>query len=157
MPNHVYTTVFIDGTEEEIQKFFMTHFNEDDGGDSHFDLETFIKMPEDIGDGWYTWRNHNWGTKWNTYDNHIDHDQNMFSIVTAWNMPEPIFEMMAKMYPTMTFKFEVVEEGGFYSGTMITKDGKLDDSGIVCEDMDTWRKHATEFQGWQFDDDGDMV
>lgn len=48
MPNHVYTNMTIEGTEEEVQNFFMTHFVEDDGGDSHFDLETFFPMPEEL-------------------------------------------------------------------------------------------------------------
>jgi len=48
MPNHVYTNMSIEGTEEEVQNFFMTHFTEDEGGDSSFDLETFTPMPEEL-------------------------------------------------------------------------------------------------------------
>jgi hypothetical protein len=48
MPNHVYTNMSIEGTVEEVKNFFMTHFTEDDGGDSFFDLSTFFPMPEEL-------------------------------------------------------------------------------------------------------------
>lgn len=41
---------------------------------------------------WYTWSNENWGTKWNAYGHH----DNGHRFDTAWSVPEPIFQELAK-------------------------------------------------------------
>ena len=183
MPNHVYTNMSIHGTDAEVQNFFMTHFVEDDGGDSYFDLGSFKPMPEELegtvspsnpprdatelevarwkknqqrlveeygADNWYDWHIANWGTKWNTYDNCI-HDDNNVSFQTAWSLPDPIFEMMAEMYPTMTFNIECVEEGGFFAGTILISEGKVKEN--LTNDTDEWKRYANELMGWEFDDE----
>ena len=49
MPNHVYTTMSIEGTKEEVANFFEKHFTSDnDDGGLRFDLETFSPMPEEL-------------------------------------------------------------------------------------------------------------
>lgn len=49
---------------------------------------------------WYGWRNHNWGTKWNSYDNKIKRNKDgkivYIEFQTAWSVPEPILEKLAK-------------------------------------------------------------
>lgn len=47
---------------------------------------------------WYDWSVANWGTKWNTYDNHIyiDDDKIEVSFSTAWSMPTPILNKLFK-------------------------------------------------------------
>ena len=163
MPNHVYMNMHINGTDQEVANFFEKHLDDDD----HFDFETFKKMPDELRgtkapcepnpelvakygyDNWYDWHINNWGTKWNSYDNEIQ--DNVLSFQTAWSMPEPIFKMMAEMYPTMTFEVEVVEEGGYYAGRMFIAEGKVKED--LSSDMNQWRAYAAEFLGWDFDAD----
>ena len=49
---------------------------------------------------WYEWRNYNWGTKWNSYDNKIKRNKEgkilFIEFQTAWAVPEPILEKLAK-------------------------------------------------------------
>lgn len=114
-----------------------------------WEKETANLREEHGYDNWYDWHIANWGTKWNSYDNEI-HDDNSFHFETAWSMPEPIFEMMAEMYPTMSFEIEVVEEGGYYAGRVFIAEGKVRED--LTSDGDEWRAYATEFMGWTFDE-----
>lgn len=149
----------------------MTHFTEDDGGNSSFDFETFFPMPEELqgttapsnlpetaskamiekygADNWYDWHLSNWGTKWNSYSNHLRDDGVSFQ--TAWSLPDPIFAKMAEMYPTMTFNIECVEEGGFFAGTILISEGKVKED--LTNDDAQWKRLATEMMGWEFDED----
>jgi hypothetical protein len=184
MPNHVYSSVSVYGTDEEIQNFFMTHFTEEDGGDSSFDFNTFIPMPDELhgtvspsreprdatedqlaewkanqtrlgkaygADNWYDWCIQNWGTKWNSYDNHIADDSMSFSFQTAWSLPEPIFAKMAELYPTMRFLIQCVEEGGFFSGDIDIDEGEINDN--VTGDEAQWKLYAAEFMGYDFEEE----
>lgn len=173
MPNHVYTNMSIEGTEEEVQNFFVTHFTERDG-ESYFDFETFYPMPEELKgtrapsnlpadeskalvdkygvDNWYAWCINHWGTKWNTYDNCI-HDDNNISFQTAWSLPDPIFARMAELYPSMTFNIKCVEDGGFFAGTILISEGVVESA--VTEDFEEWREYACDILGWCESDDDD--
>ena len=147
---------------------------EESDGDSFFDFNTFIPMPEELRnttspvrepdsfenrrlrkeygtDNWYDWAINNWGTKWNSYGNYLDHDTNSVSFQTAWSLPDPILNKMAAMYPNLSFHLEVVEEGGFFAGTIDIEDGVLVEN--LTDDQATWRRYAEEFMGWEFDDE----
>jgi len=172
MPNHVYINMTIEGTDEEVQNFFMTHFTEESDGNSFFDLNSFKPMPEELegtrapsnlpptaskalidkygADNWYDWNIQNWGTKWNTYDNNIN-DDNSVSFQTAWSLPDPIFAKMAEMYPSMTFNIKCVEEGGFFAGTILISEGKVKEN--LTNDYETWKRYATEMMGYNFNEE----
>jgi len=164
----------VEGDREAIDDFFATHLTEDSGGDSHFDLNTFIPMPEALEgtkspvdnpdsarnvalrkeygyDNWYDWKINNWGTKWNTYENYIDHDTNTITFQTAWDLPRLVLVKMASMYPNLKFHLEVVEEGGYFAGTVDIVNGQIVDG--LTSDYNTWKKYATEFMGWEFEDE----
>ena len=173
MPNHVYTRMTVNGELEDVHEFFMTHMTEDKGGDSALDFNTFIPMPEELkgtrapsdlpptaskalidkygADNWYDWSISNWGTKWNSYDNYLDHDTNSVSFNTAWSLPDPILAKMAEMYPELSFHLEVVEEGGFFAGTIDIESGVVNEN--LTDDNETWKRYAEEFMGWEFDEE----
>ena len=172
MPNHVYTKVQVNGTEEEVQNFFTKHFVEDDRGNTTFDFNTFVAMPEELAgtisprdkenpdliekygaDNWYDWNISNWGTKWNSYDNDVNVEDESFCFQTAWSLPDPIFAMMAELYPTMTFDIECVEEGGFFAGEVTIADGVVNEN--LTSDSEEWKTFANEMLGWEFDEDED--
>lgn len=71
---------------------------------------------------WYTWRVHNWGTKWNAYDDKGSEYELLFS--TAWDAPFPIMEKLSKMYPDIEFTLKYADEDyGENCGTHIYKNG----------------------------------
>jgi len=164
----------VNGELEAVHEFFMNHLTENNNGDSYFDLNTFVPMPEELAttkspvdnpnsdanralrkvygyDNWYDWKINNWGTKWNTYDNYIDHDNNAISFQTAWNVPYKVFEVMAEMYPELHFHMEIVEEGGYFAGTVDIKDGNIENG--LTDDYETWKEYASEFMGMEFEDE----
>ena len=127
---------------------------------TELELARFVKqMAERVekygADNWYDWRINNWGTKWGTYDGNMD-TPTEHSIVcnfqTAWNLPDKVFEVMAEMYPTLTFQIECVEEGGFFSGAIAIVDGVIDDSNVTNDD-EQWKQYAIDMMGWNFDED----
>ena len=58
------------------------------------------------------------------------------------------------MYPSMTFNIECVEEGGYFSGTMVITNGDVDYDGLT-DDQENWKRLAESMMGWEFDEDED--
>lgn len=57
---------------------------------------------------WYSWRNANWGTKWNACHTEITEKclNNTWVEIrfdTAWDAPMPIFHQMIEMFPKLSF------------------------------------------------------
>jgi Ferredoxin-like domain in Api92-like protein len=69
---------------------------------------------------WYDWSIANWGTKWNSYNFSMDNDdvpdRLSFRFETAWSFPGPIFEKLARMFPTLRFECTCFDEGWFFAG-----------------------------------------
>jgi len=69
-------------------------------------------------DNWYTWRNNNWGTKWDIGEiilNDIDTESCSFNFNTAWSPPEPIIDKLRDMFPKLIFSGMYVGEGYEYA------------------------------------------
>jgi len=65
---------------------------------------------------WYDWSRANWGTKWNSYTFGIDHEANgelSFHFDTAWGFPNPIFEKLAEMFPSLRFECTCIDGWNF--------------------------------------------
>lgn len=107
---------------------------------------------------WYDWSVNNWGTKWNASDTYINFENavNMeFSINTAWSFPLPVFIELSELYPELTFEIDCVEEGGFFSGQMtFSADGIYDN---LTDDSEAWKEAAARLNGWEFDEDGELI
>lgn len=174
MPNHVYINMEVNGKSNEVDAFFEKHIVDDSldfntfismpdalknttypvyppENVSEFELAKWKRKQEEIkkkygADNWYIWSVDNWGTKWNAYDCAINKEHGTISFCTAWSLPEPVIEKMAEMYPNLDFHFEVVEEGGFFAGTIDIQDGKV--TYNLTEDNEEWAEYAAEFMGW---------
>ena len=145
MPNWCSNEVEIYGKEEDIAKFVdecFTDFKDtqvldfakvmpepdydkpkkdgthNDGVQTEFKWE----MPD-----WWTWRNDNWGTKWNLVPNH-DGDLTKYDVVgqddgyiqlvfdTAWSPPNGIYEAITEKYPDLDINWFYREDGEQMAG-----------------------------------------
>lgn len=79
---------------------------------------------------WYSWRNANWGTKWNAYDvKYIAHDDThlVLEITTAWDTPREIwaaleeqgFEVNGLYYGEMEGYEQIGDGGPFWASTSV--------------------------------------
>lgn len=82
-----------------------------------------LERPKDgFNSGGYEWCCENWGTKWGTYSGRaiteIVHDNDMLevqlSFESAWSPPTPVFDKLAEMYPSISFRAESFEQGAAY-------------------------------------------
>jgi len=122
MPNWCNNHVRFRGTTEDINN--IIEFVE--GGDGNviepFSLNAIIPMPKDllVGDGWYGWRNENWGTKWDVVDSEMfDEAEDGFvsySFDTAWSPPEPVYNALKEKYPEVRISWFYDEPGMGFSG-----------------------------------------
>ena len=61
---------------------------------------------------WYDWQVDNWGCKWGCYGfMWQSDDQTAFSMETPWSAPEPIFQKLAVLFPSLTFACHFFEDG----------------------------------------------
>lgn len=66
---------------------------------------------------WYPWCIANWGTKWNSYQFHLEKNQPLeFTFQTAWNFPMPVFEKLAVQFPRLQFDCWTFDEGWMFAG-----------------------------------------
>lgn len=103
-------------------------------------------------DNWYDWKVTNQGTKWGAYDYMYDADYR-FTFQTAWSTPDPVFEKMAELYPTLRFDIDVVEEGGYFSGNINIENGEVEEN--LSNDEEQWKQFASDMMGWDFSEDED--
>ncbi|TGT76739.1 MULTISPECIES: hypothetical protein [unclassified Mesorhizobium] len=85
-------------------------------------IERARKMALCIGEtgykSWYDWSIANWGTKWNSYDfEQVSEEPFQFTFDTAWDFPEPVFEALARRYPTLHFECVSFNEGWNFAAT----------------------------------------
>jgi Ferredoxin-like domain in Api92-like protein len=55
---------------------------------------------------WDDWSMMNWGTKWPAEGVSIEADEDRITIIfdTAWSFPEPIFQKLSEMFPSLYFR-----------------------------------------------------
>ena len=133
MPNHCFNKIIIYG--DEASKIASELKSED----TVFDFSKILPEPnyeevevkptfpkEDEKDDfrmpkWWDWRIQNWGTKSNSYDDHVDtvDDETVeYEISTAWSPPEPVIEKLREKYPDVSITAFYDEPGmeiaGYY-------------------------------------------
>jgi len=77
---------------------------------------------------WYAWCNLNWQTKWDACESCVETQADgslKYFFETAWSFPEPVFSKLAEMFPDVTIKGSVDEEGGFFYGEFTIENGQL--------------------------------
>ena len=73
----------------------------------------FGNEPADPAPYWYEWHCHYWGTKWNSYEGEFygeSPDKLRFSFLTAWSVPQPIFEELVRKFHNVKIKVEYADE-----------------------------------------------
>ena len=150
MPNHVFNSVTIKGTAEQLKdvetflarKSFM---NESDDV-PEFNFANLVSIPRDKVDeyndvhgfvegvsvgnteyNWYNWNVNNWGTKWNAYEvsgELVDDTHFQYEFSTAWSIPEPVINAFADYARQggITFEWYAEEEQGW--GAQFAFDGE---------------------------------
>ena len=140
MPNWCSNEVQFDGSEEDIAKFKEECFS-DHKGEAVLDFSKVLPEPDydkpkkdgthndgvqtelhSVMPDWWTWRNDNWGTKWNLVPNH-DGDLTAYLTVedgedfiqlefdTAWSPPNGIYEAIVDKYPDISVNWFYREDG----------------------------------------------
>ena len=118
MPNWTRNIVKLKGSEQDIQSIKNLIFSVDDDGETFFDFNNVIPMPEDyeLDDRWYDWSIENWGTKWNAKETYIETDtptELEICFMTAWSHPGNILSKLNDMFKEVEFYHEAQHEGGF--------------------------------------------
>jgi len=75
---------------------------------------------------WYEWCWDKWGTKWgdcNTYLLSQTQNQLVFQLESAWSPIEAGLAEVSRIFPTLTFELEMLEESGEYAGLHVMKEG----------------------------------
>ena len=80
---------------------------------------------------WYTWRIHNWGTKWDTSQSVLVSEKPrpggqvclFYTFNTAWTPPLEAIQIMSNRFSFLTFKMRYFECGMGYKGYVKYKDG----------------------------------
>ena len=173
MPNYVYYKGTIDGTNEDIAHFMDQCFTDGD-----LDFQKLIPMPVALegtrsprenpapdlvelygADNWYDWKVENWGCKWNAGETEITviDNEHSISFETAWSPAMPIFDIIAERFPDISINLQVMEEGGFFYGTIDIQHGTvIDGLKDAANDSEGWRAMAIEYFGEdpeEFDDE----
>lgn len=152
MPNHVTHIFKIQGSEEELKKFYDEYIGEDDA----LDFNKLIPMPT-ILEGtisgntpemeteeykakakeaieatghcdWYNWRIEHWGTKWNSYSARCENYGDLIELEfdTAWSCPEPIFKVLAEKFPNLAFEGYALDEGFCFGAVITIEEGEFE-------------------------------
>lgn len=150
MPNHCYNGMTIEGDEAKVAEILEKHFPEVDGV-RNFDFNTVLPYPQQFLDqdevcrkhretnpndwsvkdgfnsGGYEWCVQNWGTKWNAYDQEIDHFEGYIraEFYTAWSPPEGVLSKLCEMYPDVEINISYEEAGMCYEGQYENQNGEL--------------------------------
>lgn len=77
---------------------------------------------------WYDWQYANWGVKWGDCDSEIiDAGDTSISLyfMTPWGTANEAWKTISAMFPTLTFSFYHDEEGGFFAGADIYRNGEI--------------------------------
>jgi len=140
MPNWCSNEVQFDGSEEDIAKFKEECFS-DHKGEAVLDFSKVLPEPDydkpkkdgthndgvqtelhSVMPDWWTWRNDNWGTKWNLVPTH-DGDLTAYTTIedsedfiqlefdTAWSPPNGIYEAITEKYQDLSINWFYREDG----------------------------------------------
>ena len=74
---------------------------------------------------WYPWCNHNWGTKWGSYDGIADLQSGVITaeFQSAWSPPTPVIEELSRLYPEVVIEHRFLDEGYGFGGAVIYDKG----------------------------------
>lgn len=101
---------------------------------------------------WYEWCWENWGTKWPADSVRLQTSGDAITIdfMTAWAFPEPIFQKLSEMFPSLHFCGQAVEHGMAWAIRFEAENGEL----FIAE-LDYDDSYPDEDD--ELDEDGDVV
>ena len=127
MPNHCSNTLHIDGSLEHRQEFVDKNkgfdWNDRTKKGEYKELSFHAQVPvpkkhiltnkRNNDNGWYSWCNKHWGTKWDTYELELSHEKNYtyYSFDTAWSPPVEWIKKVSRKFPHIKFNVEWAEVG----------------------------------------------
>jgi hypothetical protein len=123
MPNWFHNDIEITGPEADLSRFLAEYINTTDKERPACDFDKIIPQPQEVLQDvaaeppgasplWYTWRNQNWGTKWNASDSYVgerDPERIRLGFQTANGVPDPIYRAIAARFPTLSIRVEYVD------------------------------------------------
>ena len=107
------------------------------------DIMAQIMHEMDTGMGWYNWNCRNWGTKWETQDEHgiLEHESTTpnplgdytltYRVTSAWSPPTEALYSLAQQFPTASILLDSIDESDCWAMTGGWGDGELS----FCEDI----------------------
>ena len=99
---------------------------------------------------WYDWSVENWGTKWNSYDNHITEGNKVESIQTAWASPHPVISQLAQLEQQDIFTYFNDEFSSRIYYVEYSKEGEIN---ILLAGELTYEEDSCEAENIDFESD----
>jgi len=132
MPNWCYTSLNVNGSEEQIKELSALVSDAIENDNSL--CNAIIPRPAAEAENWYGWNLKNWGSKWDVVDMNVEYedDTNLdLYFRTAWSPITPIFDELVKRGFSVLAEYQ--DEGYMFAGEY--EDGETTDFEIlVCED-----------------------
>ena len=131
IPNHCYQGVSIQGPRAVVRHLYdqLTEHGRFCDVVSPMPLRVWLVDDSFDSQGWYGWRNNNWGTKWDVCEVEVtepyeqDETEGWFSFQcwTAWGPPIPVWERLhTELGCSVDAEYE--DEGAMFAGTWINGD-----------------------------------
>ena len=163
MPNHCTNSLHLDGEFKHRQEFvdknkgFTWQDTAKKGTYKELSFHAQVPMPKKHisanaksakDDGWYSWSSKHWGTKWDCYEEHLDHDKTstLYSFDTAWSPPFAWVEKVSRKFPHLKFNVTWAEEGGEGGRFMLQ-------GGDLFYDAQMSEKEWKSYMGYEEDED----
>lgn len=118
---------------EESTSPYLDYDNEKNG---YGFFDRFVPTPSEmlVGEGWWSWRIDNWGTKWNPNFHVFETDDDALKITlgmsTAWAPPIPFFTTFTELFPSADVQLNYLEEGMSFCGRAHLAEGVCSDAYI---------------------------
>ena len=147
MPNWCECNLCVSGDVKELKKFKEQAKGLDEAkGKTDLSLNNFVPTPPELLDrsapndvdpeamkakykmaDWYTWRNKNWGTKWDIEAEITDEKpfELWYYFSSAWSPPAGAIETIARLFPKLKFSLDYCEPGMGFKGQFVVKKDKI--------------------------------
>jgi hypothetical protein len=136
MPNWCGNKIKVSGPKVALDAFLaaakgiVNEYGKDEETD--LSLEKLLPTPPELlngGDGWYTWRLRNWGTKWDISSCKAQIAESeceaVFDTDSAWNPPLAAFLEISLSFPLLEFEVQYDEPNMDEAGVEVTQNGEV--------------------------------
>jgi hypothetical protein len=138
MPNHCGNRITVTGEFKDRQYFVNEVKTTSEDGEELLDFNKIVPEPskaelgqqpmsgnlflgyfDAVTPNWYTWRCKHWGTKWNSYEVTLKHDEKetVYTFQTAWAPPnDNLMKAMVAKFPKVQLDLRYAERGCEFYG-----------------------------------------